>query len=121
MPLFYSTDDFFTRELIKELIKRKRYVRRASKQHIKHRKLNYFTTGKITVDGEGLHYETGAEAFLKLVELRYANRLGPKINPFEDLAPREEIQPTPIFEVNLDDVHDLGDDHEQDGDEDAPL
>jgi hypothetical protein len=36
-PLFYPDDDPVVYELIRELIERKRFVRRVSKYHIKHR------------------------------------------------------------------------------------
>jgi hypothetical protein len=123
-PLFYPDDDPLIRELIKLLIKRKRFVRREAKHHIKHGNVNYFhTTGVITIDGQGRHSETGAEAFLKLVEARYEKRLGPKINPFENLTLSEKLQTAPIFELSLDEEDDLchDDDHEQDCEDDLPV
>ena len=41
-PLYFKDDPAFIRELIRELIRRKRYVNRESKYHLKHRKVNYF-------------------------------------------------------------------------------
>jgi hypothetical protein len=126
-PLYYSDDADFVRELIRELIRRKRYVNRPSKHHLKHRGVNYFyTTGVITIDGQGRHYETGEEAFLKLLDARYPKgprRFAPAIDPFADLTLSEKLRTAPIFEVTLDDVDDLchGTDHEQDGRDDLAL
>lgn len=120
-PIYYSDDADFVRELIQELIRRKRYVNRPSKHHLKHRGVNYFyTTGVITIDGQGRHYEAGAEAFLKLLDTRYPKRLGPKINPFENLTLSEKLRTAPIFDVTLDDEDDLCKDHAQDCEVDIP-
>lgn len=125
--LFYKDDEDFIRELIWELIRRRRYVKRPSKHHLKHRGVNYFyTTGVITIDGQGRHYETGAEAFLKLLDARYPKgprRLAPAINPFADMTLSEKLRTAPIFDVSLDDVDDLchGKNYEQDGHDDLAL
>ncbi|MHC2584199.1 hypothetical protein [Bradyrhizobium diazoefficiens] len=121
-PLYYRDDEDFIRELIWELIRRKRYVRRESKHHIKVRKVNFWpSTGTITIDGQGRHHETGTEAFLNLLDSHYPKRLAPKINPFENLTLSEKLQTAPIFDVSLDDEDDLCKVHEQDCDDDIPL
>ena len=123
-PLFYKDDEDFVRELIWELIGRKRYVRRESKHHIKVRKVNYYpTTEIITVDGQGRHYETGVEAFMRLLDARYPKQPAPMINPFADLSLSEKLRLAPIFEVSLDDEDDLPrhKDHEQIHEDDLAL
>lgn len=121
-PLFYPDDDGYIREFIKELIERRRYVRRESKYHLKHRGVNYFyTTGVITIDGQGRYCETGKDAFLKLLDLRYPKQPRPKIDPFENLTLSEKLRTAPIFEVSLDDVDDLSKEHEQVGEDDLLL
>ena len=123
-PLYYSDDADFVRELIRELIRRKRHVNRPSKHHLKHRGVNYFyTTGVITIDGQGRYCETGAEAFLKLLDLRYPKKPVPKINPFADLTLSEKLRTAPISDVSLDDEDDLrhGEDHAQDGHDELAL
>ncbi|QQO18606.1 hypothetical protein JJB98_01080 [Bradyrhizobium diazoefficiens] len=121
-PLYYRDDEDFIRELIWELIRRKRYVRRESKYHIKVRKVNFWpSTGTITVDGQGRHHETGTEAFLKLLDARYPKGPGPRINPFENLTLSEKLRTAPIFDVSLDDVDDLCKDRQQDPSADLPL
>lgn len=102
--LYYRDDDDFIRELIWELIRRKRYVRRESKHHIKVREVNFWpSTGTITIDGEGRHPEKGEQAFLALLEKRY-----PK-PPREGGDDRQAISLetsslAPIFDLNLDDL-----------------
>lgn len=100
-PLFYPNDDPLTCELIKELIERKRYVRRPSKYHLKHREVNYYPSTKvITIDGRGRHPETGPDAFLELLDGEYPRRHGEES---EAHAASEELRPSGlILDINLD-------------------
>ncbi|SDT21612.1 hypothetical protein [Bradyrhizobium canariense] len=100
-PLFYPDDDGYVRELISELIERRRYVRRESKFHLKHREVNYFyTTRVITIDGKGRHPETGEDAFLELLEQLYPRR-GRKPDP---LSQRDQDAPPSslVLDISLD-------------------
>jgi CheY-like chemotaxis protein len=107
-PLIYPDDDPYTWELIKELIERKRFVRRESKYHLKHRKVNYFpSTEVITIDGRGRHPETGPDAFLELLDQLYPRRLPAKLDPLS--LRDEEPQPSSlILDISLDDDDGLG-------------
>jgi hypothetical protein len=106
-PLFYPDDDGYIRELIKELIERRRYVRRESKYHLKHRDVNYFyTTRVITIDGKGRHPETGEDAFLELLDQLYPRR---RRKP-DPLSLRDDEPPPSslILDISLDDDDDFG-------------
>lgn len=120
-PLFYPDDDGYVRELIKELIERRRYVRRESKYHLKHRDVNYFyTTRVITIDGKGRHPETGEDAFLELLDQLYPQRWR-KPDP---LSLRDEEPPPPSLILNVsfddDDDFDSCDAHKQESEDDLP-
>jgi hypothetical protein len=102
-PLYYGDDEGFIRELIWELIRRKHYVRRESKHHIKVRQVNYWpSTGTITIDGEGPHPEKGEQALLALLDKRYPK---PRRKGEDRQAISPEPSPSaPIFNLNLDDL-----------------
>ena len=107
-PLYYRDDEDFIRELIWELIRRKRYVRRESKHHIKVRQVNYWpSTGTITIDGEGRHPEKGEQALLTLLDKRYPKRLS-KGDDIRAIS-LEPSHSAPIFNLNLDDLDRSGD------------
>lgn len=108
-PLYYPDDEDFVRELIYELIKRKRYVRRESKHHIKVREVNFWpSTGTIVIDGEGRHAEKGPQTFLSLLETRYPKR-GAGGNAQLGSLESSSSPPAPIFWINLDDLDTAGD------------
>lgn len=100
--LYYRDDEDYVRELIWELIRRKRYVRRESKHHIKVRQVNYWpSTGTITIDGEGRYPEKGEQALLALLDKRY-----PKPRSKSDAAQEVSLEPSPLapmFNIDLDD------------------
>jgi hypothetical protein len=96
-PLYYRDDEAWVHELIQELIDRRLFVRRPSKYQLKHRAVNYYpSTDVITIDGQGRHSETGAQAFLDLLEKMY-----PKRQRSGRLPPRDEEPPQPLIVVNL--------------------
>lgn len=95
-PLFHKDDEAWIWELIKELIARKYFVTRPSKNQLKHRKVNYYpSTDLITVDGEGRHSTSGPQAFLDLLEQMYPKRNRPQS------PPQADDTPTPVKEINL--------------------
>jgi hypothetical protein len=104
-PLHHRDDEGFIRELIWEIIRRKHYVRRESKHHIKVREVNYWpSTGTITIDGEGRHPEKGEQALLALLQNRY-----PKHRDTSKEAQATSLEfssppAAPIFNINLDDL-----------------
>jgi hypothetical protein len=109
-PLYYHDDDDFVRELIYELVRRKRYVRRESKHHIKVRDVNFWpSTGTITIDGESRHPENGSEAFLELLDKRYPKRRGKGGDTQADTVECSSPTPAPIFWMDLDDLNTAGD------------
>ena len=100
--LFYPNDPPELYLLISKLIDRKYYVRRPSKNHIKHRAINYYpSTGTITIDGRGRRTEKGADAFLALVENEYPKRA--RQNYRKRASPAKSSPPSPVLEINLDD------------------
>jgi hypothetical protein len=107
-PLIYPDDDPYTWELIKELIERKRFVRRESKYHLKHRKVNYFpSTEVITIDGRGRHPETGPDAFLALLDQLYPRRRPAEPDPLA-LRDEEPPQSSLISDISLDSEDSFG-------------
>lgn len=72
-PLFYADDSVELQYIILTTIRREKYfVARPSKHQIKSGAINFFpTTGVITIDGEGRHALTGAEAFWELLKAKY--------------------------------------------------
>lgn len=109
-PLYYPDDDDFVRELIYDLIRRKRYVRRESRHHIKVREVNFWpSTGTIVIDGEGRYAEKGPEAFLELLEKRYPKRRGKGDDTQADTLESSSPPQAPIFWINLDDLDTTGD------------
>lgn len=121
-PLFYPDDNPLICELIKELIERKRFVRRESKHHIKHRKLNYFpSTEVVTIDGTGRHPETGPDAFLELVEEMYPRRRQGKPDPLS--IPEEQPQSSLVLDIILESEDGFvacADDHTEVGEDTLP-
>jgi hypothetical protein len=97
--LHYPDDPQYIWLLISELIRRKCFIRRPSKYHIKHGDVNFFwTTGVITTD-DGVRYpEKGQFAFVELIE-----RLYPKTPPHSQ-ANAAFLKPSPlIVSIDLDD------------------
>jgi hypothetical protein len=106
-PLYYPDDEAHVRELINEAIRRKRFIKRESKHHLKHRKVNYFpSTEVITIDGQSKrHDKTGPNAFLELLDEMYP-RQWPKSPPLSSSPTRPDSPPPsslPTNEVNLKD------------------
>ncbi|WP_407167920.1 hypothetical protein [Bradyrhizobium sp. ORS 111] len=105
-PLYYRDDQDFVRELIWELIKRKRYVRRESKYHIKVRDVNFWpSTGTISIDGEGRHPAKGAQALLALLDERYPKRRGRNEDAeanTSDTSGSSSSSAAPVFWIGLD-------------------
>lgn len=97
--LHYPDDPQHIWLLIAELIRRKYFIRRPSKYHIKHRDVNFFwTTGVITTDDGVRHPKKGQFAFVELIEKLY-----PK-TPQRIESNAAFLKPSPlIISINLDD------------------
>ncbi len=102
-PLYYRDDEDFIRELIWELIRRKRYVRRESKYHIKVREVNFWpSTGTISIDGEGRHPEKGPQALLALLDKRYPKRRARDEDAEASTSESSSSPTAPVFWIGID-------------------